>query len=765
MVRIPKTLKASAAKPTVPSEFAFNGTVDFKAGQAESSPKEFFITAYNGGKMRPAGFTHDVIVDLAECSFDKPKTIILENHETDRHSRIGFSTSQAIVKAGEFRDGLVGPTIALKGQTTGRTSAAKQFVEDATDGMPLQASIGAKILSATFIREGKTAEINGQTHNGPFVHAKKTVIREVSIVPLGADSTTETRLAAKAGSLILEDTQMNFAAWLKSLGLDEATLSAESKAELEATYTKSLAAQETPPPKKPAKGRKAADEIEANEDGSADDIVAASNAKFAENEDRLDRIRAIAGEFSEVETVKFGGKELKFSEFKKQAISKGMTADEFELHCRRADYPNMSTGPGIHIQSSNIDNDAMVAALCRSNGVVEDALNERTGQRYGLKHMFKEAVLEASHGKQYQIRNSIENLYEAQIRASGEHYTSFDRKSSDFDALTIKAWEKVRSRPVVPSTLNASGFSTLNLTYVLENAMYKTSLASFIAAEDVWRKFTKVRSLNDFKAHNFYRLDMTGAYKKVAADGELKHVSLTDAKYTMQAETFGAMICIDRKTRINDDLGVVMEQASDLGLLGAQRIAESIYVLLLSNPSSFYASGNANYATGAGSALSLTSLATARSAFRKQVVNSKPVNVAPKYILTGTALEIQANKIYGEANYEVPTATANAIVFTKNEFFNQYIPLVSPYIDNTSILDQDGAAITGQSATRWYLFADPNVPQGASMNIGFLNGRQTPYFDSAETQFNIPGGIQFRSYHDWGVKMMVTQLSYMADGA
>jgi hypothetical protein len=100
-----------------------------------------------------------------------------------------------------------------------------------------------------------------------------------------------------------------------------------------------------------------------------------------------------------------------------------------------------------------------------------------------------------------------------------------------------------------------------------------------------------------------------------------------------------------------------------------------------------------------------------------------------------------------------------------NQFVGLYRPVISPYLNNTSITDQDGKPITGQSDTQWYLFANPGAPQGSALVVGFLNGRTTPFFDEAETSFSVPGGIQMRSYYDFGVAMHVPQMSLKATGA
>src|SRR5690606_35479345 len=98
------------------------------------------------------------------------------------------------------------------------------------------------------------------------------------------------------------------------------------------------------------------------------------------------------------------------------------------------------------------------------------------------------------------------------------------------------------------------GFSTLAISNILENVAHKALIAAYEAQEVVWPTICAVRNLSDFKVHSRYRLDASGSFKKVGPTGELQHVSLTDAKYTLQADTEGAIIALTRQDMINDDL-------------------------------------------------------------------------------------------------------------------------------------------------------------------------------------------------------------------
>ncbi len=442
-------------------------------------------------------------------------------------------------------------------------------------------------------------------------------------------------------------------------------------------------------------------------------------------------------------------------ELKAVAIEQGWSAEQFELACLRSARPSLSSpGLAVHVHDRQVNAEALSAALLRSIGVPQRARNRVTGKEYGLERMFRPEVLEESHRPQYRIGCSIQALLDLQIRAAGQHYPGLDRRSSDFIQAAVQAWETVR----------ASGFSTLNITQVLGDVMHKAALAAFEAVEVVWPFICGRRPLNDFRPHNLYRLSFDGSFRRVGPDGELKHISLTDERHQIEADTYGAVLTIDRRTIANDDLGLVLDQARALGSLAAQRIEESVFVLLLSNPNNFYSTGNGNLMTGPTSALGVDALSKARELFRNQTVNGKPIGVSPAVLLVPTTLETTANRLWAEERLAA-TGSTDQVVFVNNPHKGLYRPYVSPYLNNTNILDQDGKALSGQSDTQWYLFGDPNAPQGASIMLGFIDGRETPYFDEAETEFTVPGGLRFRSYLDWGVAMHVPQLSVKSTGA
>lgn len=753
----------------VPASFRLMADLEIQADKhdpeedaKEMKPVRFMLKANTGKPMLLEGFFHPLVIDITGAKFVKRVTPVIADHDTSQ--RIGHTTEQAIIPFGgeAIVNGktLKGPMIAAAGIVSSQSQTAQDFIADSKSGFPFEVSVGGENVEVEFVAEGESTEVNGKTMKGPLIVSRKSVMHELTIAVLGADRNTSAKLAAqrKPNPSLERNLVMDFQAYVKSLHLDPENLSEETKVALQAQH-KSLHPDKPKDPATVPAPIKATPPVDppADPDGhqAHRDFLAAETL-------RTNSINAVATRFGEIQTLKVDDAEVTLPALQARAIKDGWTADQLELHCRRAERPVPSGGPAIHSVDRDIDGEALQCSMLRFHGTLATGTNTVNKKDFGLESMFTPKVLESSHAPQYKIGGSIQALFDMQIRAAGKHFTG-NRKGSGFIQATHEAWTKIRASHD-RFTAAGSGFSVLDIVQVLENVMNKVSYAAFSAVESIWPFISGRRPLNDFKPHTIYRLDFDGDYRQVAVDGELKHISLKDTKHLIQADTFGAMVSIDRKTITNDDLGMVLAMARGLGTLGAQRIEESIFVLLLSNPSAFFSAGNGNLLTGASSVLGVDGITDARTLFRNQVVNGKPVAVSPSVLLVGTTLETTANRLWSEERMGAAGGGTNEPIFINNPHRGIYRPHISGYLNNVGITDQNGVAITGQSGTQWYLFGDPSSPLGSALVIGFLNGRESPFFDEAETNFNIPGGIQFRSYLDWGVAMHVTQLAMKSNG-
>jgi hypothetical protein len=168
-----------------PNSLTVQGTLNLLAS-AKGKRATFRLVANTGRPMDVAGYYHPIVIDLSGAAFEKPTTPVIADHDTSK--RIGHTTRQTI---GEGR-------IEAEGVVSSSSPEARSFVADAKNGYPFQVSVGAQILESAFVGENESATVNGRTLKGPLVIAKRSLIKEISITVLGADSATSVAVSATA---------------------------------------------------------------------------------------------------------------------------------------------------------------------------------------------------------------------------------------------------------------------------------------------------------------------------------------------------------------------------------------------------------------------------------------------------------------------------------------------------------------------------------------------------------------------------------------
>lgn len=732
------------ASKQVPAHLTLVGEVDVQAKEGESeAPAKFLLLSNTGKPMELDGFFDPVIVDVAGAKFDKNRTPVIMDHDTGK--RIGATIEQAIIPAGGEAEimgrKVKGPMIAAAGEAVSKMKISQGFVEDARAGFPFQVSVGASILrgGAEFVPEGEKVEVNGKVHKGPLLVARKTLIRELSVTVLGADNDTSAKVAAQAKQKELS--KMNFEAYVKSLGLDPDTLSDELRATLKKSFEAKQKADANPPADPPP--------ITAKTGGGTNDNDQA--ARLADEEERVDSIRATAQEFSHVKEVEVDGKKLALSSFKAHAIRSRMSAQAFELELRRSAVPvpagDPNYNPAIHAaqQVRDMDGQVLSCALLRQFPQSIKASSEHawTGEKWGYEHWFDEKTLEASNHPELR-RLTLHQLMNMQIIAVNGFGFSGSQKSDEFIHATKAALRKIQA---------SSGFTSLDITNIFDDAANKLLLAGYQSLNTTWQEWCRPVTVNDFKTHNFYRLTSTGAYQPVGADGELKHGGFTEDKYQVSAETYGKIYGLTRKHLINDDLGAFESLMSGLGIEGGKTVEELAYVHLLGNLATIFPTGggNNNYISGADTDLTIDGLSEASQTFEDQVIDDSPILIEPDRILVGTQDRVQAGKLYNDSELR-PTGDTDALLFTRNPHVGAFRPIVSGYLNNTAIkqrVTNVGDAIPGQSSDQWFMFSNPGNPQGGVIMVAFLNGNRTPFLERSDSSFDVLG-LQWRAYHDVG---------------
>lgn len=583
--------------------------------------------------------------------------------------------------------------LVVAGQVMGDSPKARQVIALNDKGFGWQASIGARAEQVEFVAEGKTSMANGREFAGPVNIARRAMLGEISFVVLGADDNTSAQIAASADQS--KGTDMDFTKWLESQGFSADALNEQQTKNMRAMFD----AQTTTPTVDPAPSPAATIRAEA-----------ANEAK------RIAAIRKVSGKHADIEA---------------KAIEEGWDPTRTELEVLRYSRPQ---GPAVQGNGKVANAQAIEAALCLSVRMPEDKVLQWYGQQ----------TVEAAQSRDLRGMGLHELFFQV-IHAAGGHARP-GRMTDDTIRTAFEADRTLRAA--------ASGFSTISLSGILSNVANKALLEAYSAVNSVATLICAQADVNDFKQVTRYRMTGQGTFEKVGPDGELKHANLTEESYTNQIDTYGKIISMTRQMIINDDLGAFLQIPRILGRQSALAIESAVFTLLLSNPSSFFGSGNKNFQSGAGTALQISSLTSAEQLFADQTdKDGKPILITPAILLVPTALKVTAQQLMTETRVN-ETTTADKPKPANNPHAGKWQPLASPYLNSQGI--------SGGSATAWYLFANP--ADVAAMEIAYLRGQRTPTIESGETDFDTLG-MKWRGYFDFGVAMQDYRAAVKSAGA
>ncbi len=685
-----------------------------------AKPKVIGI-AYSGGKMNLPGWKQPVVVDLA--GMELPESIpLLTNHENKTDSRIGLVSAS-----------IKNNTLEITGEIVSDSKEAQDIVAQGKAGADWQLSIGADVKKCELVHSKR--EVNGQELAGPFYHILQSVLREISVVAVGADAHTAMKVTAQfnlnhQGDTMLQESENKI---MTAPGQQVAQAQAMSIQETPATpavpkpspettptpVTQSPASPAIPAPVPSAGAPQKTSTVQelqpskteaettppAIQASAADITVTARNA--ANEAVKIERERVAA-----IQTICNGD----YPEIEKQAICGGWTPETVTkkvLEMMRMERPAASVS--ISVKSKPEGNEmrkTLEAAMCLRVGVSADELEKSHGA----------SAVEAG---MREMDIPLRQLLIECMKLDGIPY------SHGFDNETIRA-----------------AFSSVSLPGILSNVANKKLLQSYEAQPVIATKLCSTGDLNDFKENDRFRLTDVGDLLPIAADGEIKDGGLIEEGAKNQLDTYGKKFCLTRKMIINDDLGAFMRVPTAMGNRAARLIDQLFFSRLLANPAqadgkALFSANHKNLLSGANSALSSDSLKKAIQLYLDQVdADGQPIAIEPRYLVVPTALKHLAIELTQGATLIMAGGQDNVLRPAMNVLTKENLEVVSsPYLGNS--------AYEGASQTAWYLFGDPH--QVDTFEIGFLRGKRTPTVERGETDFNTLG-LWFRVYFDLGIR-------------
>ncbi len=465
-------------------------------------------------------------------------------------------------------------------------------------------------------------------------------------------------------------------------------------ADSESTVSLEAAAKMAPETQEPVQKVEAAAPVAKSESVAAPDYLALQSERRAAEASEMRRvaaIRATAGDDYLVEAA--------------DAIEKGTSADAFEnvVLKKRLDAEQVRASraapPAAFGDTPKVNNDVIecIGLSCAGKTVSE------------LETKYSADVMEAAHKN---LGCGLRRFFEL---ACGRSLGTFQYAN---------AGEWVRA-----------AFSTVSLPGTLSNIANKRLLDGYGAVDDSWRKVFEIGSVPDFKENTDYRVTMVGDLPKMAPGDEFTHGTLSEESYSIKAANYGERFSLTAEMIKNDDLSAFAQIPYQYGLKAARTIAKKCWELVLSNPSSFFSSTHKNLLTGTTGALSVDGLTKARTKFAKQTYGDDPLNVLPKFLLVPPELSQVAEMLMKSTELLSTTTMPNM-----NPHAGLFEVVTCPYLSST--------AISGNSETAYYLFADPR--QIPTFKIAFIDGIDKPTIQSADLFDTL--GISYRCFIAFGVK-------------
>ena len=572
--------------------------------------------AYGGGKMNLPGWKFPVVVDLA--GMEIPDTVpLLTNHENKTDARVGMVT--ASVK---------NASLEISGEIVSDSPDAQDIVAQSKAGADWQLSIGADVRECELVKGSR--EVNGRQIDGPFYHVKKSVLREVSVVAVGADAATKMKVTAQFNLTNIKPIQ----------------------GEVMTEENKNLTAADAEVEKHDEP--QAAPDVQAKTevDVAATANDAAVNAVKAERE-RVGAIQSICnGEFPEIE---------------KEAVSAGWTPEvttKKVLETIRAERPAASVHVSVKARPEGGElRKTIEAAMCLRCGVSADILEKSYGAQ----------TVEAG---MTDMDMPLKQLLVECMKMDGIPY------SRGFDNETIRAAFSSVSLPgILSNVANKKLLQSYQAQPVIATKLCSTGDLNDFKEADRFR-LTDVGDLLPVAADGEIK---EGGLVEESAKNQLdtygKKFCLT--RKMIINDDLGAFMKVP--VAMGNRAARLIDQLFFSRLLANPAQAD--------NKALFHA-GHKNLLTGATSALSADSIKKAIQLFLDQVdADGQPISVEPRFLLVPTALKHLAIELTQGATLIMAGGSDNVVRPSLNVIADENLQVVSsPYLANSAYEGNSSAA-------------------------------------------------------------------------
>jgi hypothetical protein len=295
---------------------------------------------------------------------------------------------------------------------------------------------------------------------------------------------------------------------------------------------------------------------------------------------------------------------------------------------------------------------------------------------------------------------------------------------------------------------------TGTFSHVLLDAAKKTLLAAYEEANVTYPIWTRqAPSTVDFKTINRIRLGEIPDPQIVPENSIYGESAVSDTKESYRVEKYGNIFSISLEAIINDDLNAISRIPAQQGSAMRRKINKVVYAVLTANAALsdaialFHASSHG--ANLDATALSVTALNVGWTimALQTGLTSGVILNLQPRFLLVPPSLAATALQLAGSLANPTSTLATNEDA-ARPGFNSGVINIYGPNGSRPITPVVDACISTSESATAWYLAAEPN--QIDTVEVCFLQGEETPYLEREEG-FSVDA-IRYKIRQTFGAK-------------
>ncbi len=590
----------------------------------------------------------------------------------------------------------------------GREAATKVVEGHVTD-----VSVGYEVKESYWVPDGERQIINGKEYTGPLKVSTRWEVRELSLVPIGADDLAKVRsmAAGPAGSNpgnshnrgentmnICKKCGKEISGELCACGHRQAPTPGGDQGDQGSQSSQGQRGQAATPPAGAAGGQAPeGNQRGQNPAGERGDTPAATAGQI--NRAAAEAVRAERERISSInEAVTVAGLPETLA---RQLVDNGITLD----HARATIIDELKKrGPGLGAGTAS-------------------------GFEVGLEdgEKFRSAALD---GLLLRGGVKIEKPAAGHREFRGMRLLDIARECLERSGVRTRglSLRELAARAISPN-------STSDFPPLMSDLSGKHLLAAYNEAPATWRPWVATTSATDFK--DIYGISFSEAPDLLDLDenGEYRTAKFKEKQERYRVSTKGRRIKLTRQMLINDDLRAFTRVNTLFGNAARRMESDAVYSLVVANPKmadnkNLFSADHKNVAA-AGSALSSSSLSEGRVTMRRQKgLNGATLDIVPAFLLVPLEEETDAEVLL--RSIALPEATMSAGVF--NPWAGRLTPVAESRLEGNA----------------WYLVASPT--QAPVIEVAWLEGEEQPYVED-EVEFS-SDSLVIKVRHDFGAGLV-----------